>query len=291
MVGPHAVGLLDFDLAELRGASLAGGSLASLRGIHLLPVVAGDEGSYIKGYGKISGNVVAGTNMPDPTPDLRARIWAFGGKIEVTGILSGAWTPIGNVDVTGLARPGFSAILGLAGAPAPMRQLEFEIYGDVGQQDKLPSGIVNNLNLPMADPAHGYDQYLVYADLPVEMGGSGDMVIPVLGPFSVKFPMGYVPTAGDDFKLIFSHQFDPFDGELGPDGVLQGARLAYEPTFVSALPGLLNTLPPLGAGLSYVPYLGQDAFGIKVVPEPGTLALLLSGGLGLLLLIWRRKRS
>jgi len=285
------VGLKDADLAAVRGAAIAGGSLASFHGINLLPVIAGDEGSYIKGYGKISGNVVAGTNMPAPTPDLRARIWAFGGKIEVTGILSGAWTPIGLVDITGLARPGFSAILGLAGAPAPMRQLEFDIYGNVGQQDKLPSGIVNNLNLPMADLAHGYDQYLVYADLPPEMGGSGELVIPVMGPFSVKFPSGYVPTAGDDFKLIFSHEFDPFDGELGPEGVLLGARLEYLPTFVSALPGLLNTLPPLGAGLSYVPYMGEDAFAIRVVPEPGTLVLLITGAFGLLLLAWRRKRS
>jgi hypothetical protein len=54
---------------------------------------------------------------------------------------------------------------------------------------------------------------------------------------------------------------------------------------------LVNSLPALGAGLSYQPYLHEDAFGITVVPEPSTLALLLSAGLGLLLLVWRRKRS
>ncbi|MHC4180653.1 MAG: PEP-CTERM sorting domain-containing protein [Planctomycetota bacterium] len=28
-----------------------------------------------------------------------------------------------------------------------------------------------------------------------------------------------------------------------------------------------------------------------IVPEPGTLVLLITGGLGLLLLVWRRRRS
>jgi hypothetical protein len=42
--------------------------------------------------------------------------------------------------------------------------------------------------------------------------------------------------------------------------------------------------------LSYQPYLHEDAFGITVVPEPGTLALLLSAGLGLLALAASRLR-
>jgi len=54
---------------------------------------------------------------------------------------------------------------------------------------------------------------------------------------------------------------------------------------------LANLQPKLAPGLSFAPpYLGPDAFILTVVPEPGTLVLLLSGGLGALLLVWRRRR-
>jgi hypothetical protein len=54
---------------------------------------------------------------------------------------------------------------------------------------------------------------------------------------------------------------------------------------------LVNSLPALGPGLSYQPYLHEDAFGIKVVPEPGTLALLISGAFGIAVGWWRRRRA
>ena len=56
--------------------------------------------------------------------------------------------------------------------------------------------------------------------------------------------------------------------------------------------GARGSLPP-GTDFEYmigelIP--GRAGLYLKVVPEPGTLVLLLSGGLGLLALVWRRRR-
>jgi len=149
----------------------------------------------------------------------------------------------------------------------------------------------------MADPARGYDQVIAYGDLAADpLGGSGRVDIQVLGPFNVVFPSGYRPQAGDDFRLLFAHEFDPLNGEFDADfwpgvSVVPAAQFQYLPKFMTDLTALVNSLPALGAGLSYQPYLHEDAFGITVVPEPGTLALLITGAFGLLLLVWRRRRS
>ena len=47
----------------------------------------------------------------------------------------------------------------------------------------------------------------------------------------------------------------------------------------------------LGDGLEWSVITGTEAFTIQVVPEPGTLVMLITGGLGLAVLAWRRHRS
>ena len=85
------VGLRDADLADLRGVT-------------------------------IHGNIVAGEERTPPEePHKRAVIYGTGGTIEITGVITGAWTPIGSVDVTGVQRPGFSPGMGLVSAPSTVR--------------------------------------------------------------------------------------------------------------------------------------------------------------------------
>ena len=65
--------------------------------------------------------------------------------------------------------------------------------------------------------------------------------------------------------------------------------------FIAGLPSFIDNLPDLLDPVwSWEVVTSPDAFMLRVkgvVPEPGTLVLLISGGLGLLLAVWRRKRS
>jgi hypothetical protein len=77
--------------------------------------------------------------------------------------------------------------------------------------------------------------------------------------------------------------------------------IAYGETFQSELMSQLASIEPqLAEGLSFAPfgsapgpnssYMGPDALILTVVPEPGALVLLISGVLGVVLLVWRRRR-
>ena len=247
VIGPHTVGLRDANLADLRGATIAGGTLSTYNGLHLMSAIQEDlYNTIFMGYGTIHGNIVAGEEMTPPTPHKRAVIWADGGSIEITGVITGAWTPIGNINITGTSRPGFSPEIGLVSAPSTVGDVDMQIYGNVGMHDEVPEH-ANPLNLPAADGTNGYDQVLGYADY------SGASEVTLDGPLSLSFPTSYRPTLGDEFVLYFSHAFDPAFGEV------PGAEFVYTDGFMAALPDLLGDLPKLAnRSWSYVATTGTD---------------------------------
>jgi hypothetical protein len=65
--------------------------------------------------------------------------------------------------------------------------------------------------------------------------------------------------------------------------------LVYDTAFLANLDTFLRSLPQLPAGLEWTAEPTPTAFTLRVVPEPGTLVLLATGVLGLLL-VWRRRR-
>ena len=220
-----------------------------------------------------------------PTTGSLHRCPPLGDSIEITGVITGAWTPIGNIVITGAERPRSSPGIGLVSAPSRVRAVDLQIYGNVGMHDEVPEH-ANPLNLPAADGTDGHDQILGYADY------SGASEVTLDGPLSLSFPAsrglpgGYQPTLGDEFVLYFSHALDPAFGEV------PGAEFVYTDTFMAALPDLLAGLPELAdRSWSYVAKTGAEVFSSgQQVPEPDSLVLLATGGLILLACAGRRHR-
>ena len=191
------------------------------------------------------------------------------------GVLDG--TVLEGLDLSDTSQPGFSAAFGMVSAPMTVREMELDIYGSVGMHDEVPVH-ADNFNMPVPDQPNGYDQVMGYTS-------PGASVVTLNGPLLLSFPTGYQPTLGDEFMLYFAHAFNPFMGEVPK------AEFAYTDDFMAALPGLIAGLPELAdPSWFYEANTGAEVFSIGVqVPEPGTLVLLISGGLGLLACAWRKR--
>ncbi len=124
-----------------------------------------------------------------------------------------------------------------------------------------------------------------------------DPVVSVEGPISIYTfdpdpgnpPASYDPVNGDVFHLIvtgpvFCAAYGPPIGEVG--GLHPKAQLTFPD-----LDSLFNfDNAPLAEGLSWRPVITPTGdLDLLVVPEPRTLVLLISGGLGVLFLVWRRE--
>ena len=285
VVGPHTVGLMDTDLAKVfRGATIAGGTLGSVMGIELQSGTVFQR--TIKGPGTIAGNVrfngssVAGISLAQPL--------VFPGVVEGLGTFSFA-------QFTGLLRLGASPVyIPSSGGNQFQGTLLAEIWGpNAGQArfDEAAQDIVGE-----ADP-QGYHQFGIFDG--TALGGAptdtlgGTLQIDVFG--------GYVPLPGDEFR-IFEAVAIPLPPELGfpGDEFPAGNFTGWFDTVVldSALTGdwfwrweYPDHSTDLGPAVGGRP--SQDLLlsaTLTIVPEPGTLVLLLSGALGLLAWGWRRRR-
>ena len=285
-VGSHIVGLMDSDLAKVyRGATIAGGTLGSIMGIELQSGTVFQR--TIKGPGTIAGNVrfngssVAGISLAQPL--------VFPGVVEGLGTFSFA-------QFTGLLRLGASPVyIPSSGGNQFQGTLLAEIWGpNPGQAsfDETAFDIVGE-----ADP-QGYHQFGIFDG--TALGGAPTDTLG--GTLQIDLFGGYVPLPGDEFR-IFEAVAIPLPPELGFPGdefpagnftgwfdtVVLGSGLTGDWLWRWEYPDHSTELGPAVGGRP-----SQDLFlsaTLTIVPEPGTLVLLLSGVLGLLLLVWRRKRS
>jgi hypothetical protein len=92
------------------------------------------------------------------------------------------------------------------------------------------------------------------------------------GPFVISLK------AGDAFSLF------AFDGAAVPGGI---SSLAFDTLGVGFYSG--PEVPHFGQDLSHATLLGTDA-PIQAIPEPGTYAMLLAGGIAVIYLARRRRR-
>jgi hypothetical protein len=255
------------------------GSTTTLDVILLPPAELGDLDTVVIGDGVIHGDIRAGIK----DPPQYTKLWGTGDGLVIDGVISGYYDRMGKVDVIGVERFGFSPGVGAVSAPNSIGQAGFDIWGTVGADFEAakPSGAK-----PVHDPVNGYTQYLAHAF-------AGESVVQINGPLTVEMGAldgpAYEPTMGDRFELVKGWWFNPLFGMEEPASLQFGAEFD--------MVAFINGLPPLtgpgewAAGIDQDPTYGTDVFFIQVVPEPGTLVLLISGGLGLLLLVWRRKRS
>jgi autotransporter-associated beta strand protein len=276
--GPYFVGLKDANLAQLYGAQLAGGTLSSFNGIEVQPFnpALPAPSTTVQGNGTIDGNVT----LSRPGAGL-AVIAGTTAPITMTGTVKGNATMI-NVIRTGLYSPGFNP------AYLPETPPEGTVYGaNMVMQLLGPTGgrIVKEPGLLNPDALVAGDFTQIY--LSMEPGAAG---VQVGGPFLIyTFDLNnpsdkYSPKPGDVFRLLVSGPYDAsFLGGLKP-----AAHLTYVDPTGASLFKFDNA--PLGPGLEWTWQLPSDGVTLMVVPEPGTLAPLLTGAFGLLLL-WQQRRK
>jgi hypothetical protein len=276
-VGSNMVGLKDADEAPLYGAHMAGGTISSFNGIRLLPINMADElNSRLYGFGQVNGNVVMGIEGV-PTPAVV--VADLGQTIEFTGVVqTGTSTFVNNVIITGTERLGFSPAVGMKLGGAPIGpDAVVEVYGNVGAD--FESEIPDSLSPPLADPENGYGQFYV-------AGGES----PVSGKIALTTGTSdYVGQAGHTFDLIVTGEAWLMDWSTFPpeNVLLPEGSVNIDPGFIVDTSGI----PLASPALHWEEFRSDKGLTLKIVPEPGTLVLLLTGGLGLLLLVWRRRRS
>ncbi len=132
--------------------------------------------------------------------------------------------------------------------------------------------------------------------------GWGAVPVSVEGPINIYTfdpdpanpPASYDPVGGDVFHLTIPGPSVTIGPPAPPGGDLGGARL-FHPTpdlVFSDLDSLFNfDNAPLAEGLSWRPMITPSGgLDLLVVPEPGTVVLLIGAGLSLLACAWRRRR-
>ena len=101
---------------------------------------------------------------------------------------------------------------------------------------------------------------------------------------------------GDELYLILVGEWNtvkPGPPHLGGgEKEYQAGQIAYGLDFeADLLAQMAIYAPELAAGLSWGPYtMNDECLILTITPEPGTLVMLISGGLGLLFIVWRRRR-
>jgi hypothetical protein len=198
-----------------------------------------------------------------------------GEPIVLTGTVRGT-AVLQNVIRTGLYKPGFSPSFNAEepAAGSPLGAIQFQLLGpEAGVVDGIPTvsgGLITG----------DYTQLYVY----------GGAVVDVVGKFEILThdpedpSVSYDPQAGDEFHLLVTGQFN--SGIFG--GIKDPAVLNYPDATGQSLFNFDEA--PLPDGLEWAWQLRPDGLTLMVVPEPGTLLLLISGGLGLLA-VWRRRRQ
>ena len=147
-----------------------------------------------------------------------------------------------------------------------------------------------------ADHDNGYHQWGIY-DGTILQGGPTDTLGGVL---DIALYGSYIPLPGDEFRM-FEAVAIPLPPGLVPGDELPAGNFTGWFDSVVLDPGMTgdwlwrweytdgrtDTGPAVGGLPSEEFFLSAT---LTMVPEPGTLVLLISGGLGLLACVWRRRR-
>ncbi len=282
-VGAHAVTLMDADEADLSVALLAGGSLGSSSRTHLDPAVG--YGGYITGEGTLYGDFVVG--VKDGANGLG--IVGTGAGIDIAGTVSGNWRNLSGFNVVGQGRilGGFSPGNNPLG-PGNAGALEFGIGGVVGGSvEKQVDGEWESSN-------GDYTQYFVHGDIEGHAGTRVESVTLKLDQeWNEEKGMELFEWAdlkpGDKLVLIQAHEWSMLKlGSASVEEDVARGRIIYADGFETKLQGVLDTIT-LADGVWIDPIVTGNELSLLVVPEPGTLVLLATGGLGLLTRFGRRR--
>jgi len=275
--GSNLVGVIDKNEAEVFAVLLeAGGTLSSLNGILLSGLVVNNSSGV--GPATINGNFT-NNGFVDGADD----------GITMTGVVDGTGS-FSNVKFEGLFRAGASAGFVAAGNGSEVPYHQVEVFGPEHGQVLAELPTKDDL-----DPG-GYDQLLVYGN---EVGKPPKPGVTFTGTVELQLVEGFVPEAGMEFHLVVPGRFlvkgtPPFtqDKEYEVGTIARGE----DPVTLLApeLPDDLLWVTPWWLGAPFEEVLAAgNSFGsltISVVPEPGTLLMLILGGLCLLACAWRKRR-
>jgi hypothetical protein len=208
-------------------------------------------------------------------------------KLELTGLVTGAWTDFGNVVFSGSPKPGFSAAFTKTGPGSDYGDTPFEFGGTTSfeRTEDPPEDIFVEGN---------YSQYYNFGT----EAGPGEPTMfsnPTLAlDPETAFAWNQL-VGGDELYLLVVGEWNtvkPGPPPIGGARSFKAGLIAYGETFEADLLAQMGLITPqLAGGVSWGPYTMTDQLlMLTLVPEPGTLVMLLSGGLGMLLLVWRRRR-
>ena len=288
----HEVVIVDPDTANLRAVTLSGGSTISGKEWHLpnhtgFPFVAPEGQSglvYIHGYNEVGGTIQGGDG-PDDRMLLKGDGFV-GNSVVFSGIVRGNFASVGvDVLVTGWDDTGWSPVhQEITGATLTINNSNnrFEIEG---QAPWVFDGIDRFVG-------GGFDRRLAYDS--TDIGGAMGTILIDTDMLTLDFTnYSSMLNAGDTaFFEIFST--DPED--LSAWGFTPG-EIVFGPGIDEIDPGNINitildpndkVAPEVELMLQHlVQNPNTGGWGVQV-PEPGTLALLTLGGIGM---VMRRRRA
>jgi len=285
-VGAHAVTVVGPPPSTpvVHYVTLNGGTLSGAPELHVAP---GSANGYIYGTGEVSGTV----RMGAPGDNALLEGLSSTQKLEISGLITGGWDDLGNVLYTGSAKPGFSPAFQYTGPGTNWAETPFLIGGTT------PTRVVYD---PKAGDTYVLGEYSQYYCFGAEKGQPAEPPTVFNAPSleldeDSTFDWDQL-VAGDTLLLIMT---GPYNRKVG--GEIQhytAGRIQYAADFAADLQAALDLIQPsVAPGLDLVvSQMDKHALTLRVlrepltvVPEPGTLVMLLSGGLGLVLLVWRRQ--
>jgi len=274
-VGAHPVTVLGPPgTPMITTALLNGGTLTGSPELKVAPSVG-----VIYGTGKVTGTVRLGEAGVEAA--LVSGI-DDSNRLELSGLVRGN-APAGYVDFTGYGPTGFSPGYFFA-RHVSYATAVFEIRGTApGQVTYNPATDVD------VAVAGEYSQFHVVGDAT----GTGSATL--FTSLALNKSAGFEWTAlqPGDLDLIFAAAARLKIGFPLKATDLQAGTIAYGPSFFADLNNQLASinasLAPLGRQM-LITQADASGLTLTVVPEPGTLVLLLTGGLGLVLLVRRRSQ-